>query len=204
MTLKSKQELKKLQIGKKIRELRRKKSLSIHDLGERASLSDTLISQIENDQISPPISTLMKIADALDVEIAYFFQKEGGEDKIAVVRKNERILSERRGIKGNVNIGYTYELLAHKKAHKHMEPFIVTFEPRQREDVIMFSHDGEEFHLVLEGRVEFVTDIASPIVLEKGDALYFESDVAHGFRALDGKIARTVAVVFSKTGIEKR
>ncbi len=198
MTQKVEKELKKLGIGEKIKGLRRKKALSIHELSEKTGLSDTLISQIENDQISPPISTLMKIASALDIEIANFFQEKGGVDKITVVRKDERIFSERRGIKGNINIGYTYELLAHKKTHKHMEPFIVTFEPREREDMIMFSHDGEEFHLVLEGRVEMVSDVRDPIVLEEGDALYFESDIAHGFRALDGKPAKTLAVVFSK------
>ncbi len=91
----------------------------------------------------------MKIANALKVEIAYFFMKDEVDSKIAVVRKDERITSKRRGIKGNINVGYIYEMLAHKKAHKHMEPFIVTFEPRERKDVIMFSHKGEEFHLVL-------------------------------------------------------
>jgi len=187
-----------LAIGNKIKELRHRKKLSIQELSEKTGLSGTLISQIENELISPPISTLMKIATALDVEIAYFFQEKERPQKIAVVRKDERVISERRALKGNVNIGYTYEMLAHKKTHKHMEPFIVTFEPREREDVIMFSHEGEEFHLVLEGRVEMLTDKSDPIVLSEGDALYFESDIAHGFRALDGKPAKTVAVVLPK------
>ncbi len=192
-------ELEKLAIGKKIRELRHQKNISIHELSEKIGLSGTLISQIENELISPPISTLMKIANALDVEIAHFFQEKDTSQKITIVRKNERILSERREIKGKANIGYTYELLAHKKTNKHMEPFIVTFEPRERKDVITFKHSGEEFHFVLKGRVEMVTENQEPIILEEGDALYFESDIAHGFRALDGKPAKTLAVVIQKT-----
>ncbi len=189
-------ELKELGLGKKIRQLRLSKGLTIQDISEKTGLSKGLISQIENEQVSPPISTLMKIANALKVELSYFFIKEDEDPRITVVRKDERVVSGRRGIKGNINVGYTYELLAHKKRHKHMEPFIVTFEPRERDEVIMFNHKGEEFHLVLEGKVEMITDIAEPIVLEEGDSLYFESTISHGFRALDGKPAKTVAVVF--------
>ena len=189
-------ELKELGLGRKIRQLRLDRGLTIQDVSERTGLSKGLISQIENEQVSPPISTLIKISNALKVELAYFFMKEDEDPKIAVIRKGERVTSARRGVKGNINVGYTYELLAHKKRHKHMEPFIVTFEPRNREEVIMFNHKGEEFHLVLEGKIEFLTDIENPIVLEEGDALYFDSTIAHGFRALDGKPAKTVAVVF--------
>jgi len=189
-------ELKELGLGKKIRQLRLDRGLTIQEVSEKTGLSKGLISQIENEQVSPPISTLMKIANALKVELAYFFMKEDEDPKITVVRKDERITSGRRGVKGNINVGYTYELLAHKKRHKHMEPFVVTFEPRERDEVIMFSHKGEEFHLVLEGRIEMITDITDPIILEKGDALYFDSTVSHGFRALDGKPAKTMAVLF--------
>ncbi len=189
-------ELKELGLGKKIRQLRLERGLTIQDVSEKTGLSKGLISQIENEQVSPPISTLMKIANALKVELAYFFMKEDEDPKITVVRRDERITSGRRGVKGNINVGYTYELLAHKKRHKHMEPFVVTFEPRERDEVIMFSHKGEEFHLVLEGRIEMITDISDPITLEEGDALYFDSTVSHGFRALDGKPAKTVAVLF--------
>ncbi len=189
-------ELKELGLGKKIRQLRLDRGLTIQDVSEKTGLSKGLISQIENEQVSPPISTLMKIANALNVELAYFFMKEDEDPKITVVRKGERVTSDRRGVKGNINVGYTYELLAHKKRHKHMEPFVVTFDPRERDEVIMFSHKGEEFHLVLEGRIEMITDISDPITLEEGDALYFDSTVSHGFRALDGKPAKTVAVLF--------
>ncbi len=199
MAEKIRKELKQLGIGKKIRELRQKQGLTIQEVSERTGLSKGLISQIENEQVSPPISTLLKISNALNVELSYFFQEGKPEKKITVVRKNERIVSGRRGIKGNINIGYTYELLAPEKIHKHMEPFIVTFDPKERDEVIMFNHDGEEFHYVLEGRVEMITDIEDPIVLEEGDSLYFDSSIPHGFRGLDGKPAKTLVVVFQKT-----
>ncbi len=199
MPEKIKKVLKDLGIGKKIKKLRQEKGLTLQDLSEKTGLSKGLISQIENEQVSPPISTLMKIANGLNVEISYFFEQDEPTEKITVIRKNERISSGRRGIKGNINIGYTYELLAHKRPHKHMEPFLVTFEPKDRDDVIMFNHEGEEFHFVIAGRLEMLAEGYDPIILEEGDSLYFDSSVPHGFRGLDGKPAKTLTVVFQKS-----
>ena len=197
MPEKIKKILKDLGIGKKIKKLRQEKGLTLQDLSEKIGLSKGLISQIENEQVSPPISTLMKIANGLGVEISYFFEQDEPYEKITIIRKNERISSGRRGIKG-INVGYTYELLAHKRPHKHMEPFLVTFEPKERENVIMFNHEGEEFHYVIEGRLEMLAEGYEPIVLEEGDSLYFDSSVPHGFRGLDDKPAKTLTVVFQK------
>jgi transcriptional regulator with XRE-family HTH domain len=199
MPEKIKKVLKDLGIGKKIKKLRQEKGFTLQELSEKTGLSKGLISQIENEQVSPPISTLMKIANGLSVEISYFFEQDEPTEKITVVRKNERISSGRRGIKGNINIGYTYELLAHKRPHKHMEPFLVTFEPKERNDVIMFNHEGEEFHFVIEGKLEMIAENHDPIILEKGDSLYFDSSIPHGFRGLDGKPAKTLTVVFQKS-----
>ena len=199
MPEKIKKVLKDLGIGKKIKKLRQEKGLTLQELSEKTGLSKGLISQIENEQVSPPISTLMKIANGLNVEISYFFEQDEPTEKITVVRKNERISSGRRGIKGNINIGYSYELLAHKRPHKHMEPFLVTFEPKERDDVIMFNHEGEEFHFVLEGKLEMITEDHEPIILEEGDSLYFDSSIPHGFRGLEGKPANTLTIVFQKS-----
>ncbi len=199
MPEKIKKVLKDLGIGKKIKKLRQEKGLTLQELSEKTGLSKGLISQIENEQVSPPISTLMKIANGLNVEISYFFEQDEPTEKITVVRKNERISSGRRGIKGNINIGYSYELLAHKRPHKHMEPFLVTFEPKERDDVIMFNHEGEEFHFVLEGKLEMIAEDHEPIILEEGDSLYFDSSIPHGFRGLEGKPAKTLTIVFQKS-----
>ncbi len=199
MPEKIKKVLKDLGIGKKIKKLRQEKGLTLQELSEKTGLSKGLISQIENEQVSPPISTLMKIANGLNVEISYFFEQDEPTEKITVVRKNERISSGRRGIKGNINIGYSYELLAHKRPHKHMEPFLVTFEPKERDDVIMFNHEGEEFHFVLEGKLEMIAENHEPIILEEGDSLYFDSSIPHGFRGLEGKPAKTLTIVFQKS-----
>jgi transcriptional regulator with XRE-family HTH domain len=60
-------------VGKKIKEIRKKKSLTIQDLAEKAGVSVGHISRLENGLKSPTISTLERLSKALDVPIVYFF-----------------------------------------------------------------------------------------------------------------------------------
>ncbi len=189
--------LKDLGIGWKIRKLRQDKNITIQDLSEKTGLSKGLISQVENDQVSPPISTLLKIASALKTDIAHFFEQKESDSKITVVKSDERIKTGRRGVKG-IELGYSYESLAYKKVNKHMEPFVVTFEPKDKDDIVMFSHEGEECLLLTSGQLEFITEKGDNILLEEGDCLYFESDIAHGYRAIGKENAVAVVVVYNK------
>jgi transcriptional regulator with XRE-family HTH domain len=187
-------DLGQLGVGEKIRHMRSNKGLSLQQLAEKTGLSKPLISQIENEQVSPPISTLLKIANSLDTDISFFFQDQVREVKTAVVRSNERVISPRRRVQGKAKLGYTYEALAATKPFKSMEPFLVTFEVKDPEDVIKFSHEGEEFAFVLEGQLEFSSE-GETIVLNPGDSLYFDSDQLHGFRAVGDSPAKALITV---------
>lgn len=186
-----------LGIGEKIKALRQNKEMSLQDIAEKTGLARALISQIENEQISPPISTLLKISNSLNTDISLLFQEQASSEKTVLVRKDERIISRRREAGGNVHLGYTYEALAYKKAFKHMEPFVVTFDPKPEDQLVMFSHEGEEFAFVLEGRLEFSTE-SRKLELEPGDSVYFESDQLHGFRGLEEKPAVALVVVYHR------
>ncbi|MGF1894055.1 helix-turn-helix domain-containing protein [Vibrio campbellii] len=60
-------------VGRKIKEIRKKKSLTIQELSEKSGMSVGHISRLENGLKSPTISTLERLANALDVPIVYFF-----------------------------------------------------------------------------------------------------------------------------------
>jgi len=110
----SNDEAKSLNLGKKIREIRLRRGLTLQQLSELTGLSKPSLSQIENEVTVPPIATLLKISRALGKHIADFFQEATPlEDRISVVRAEERkeIMShlqmEAR------RIGYRYESLAY-------------------------------------------------------------------------------------------
>ncbi|MBW1660193.1 MAG: cupin domain-containing protein [Deltaproteobacteria bacterium] len=188
--------LKALAIGEKIRRIRQSKGLTLEDISQRTGLSKALISRIENEHVSPPIATLLRIASALRVEISHFFTDQTSPYKVTVVRHHERSTTRDSMIAVGQDAGYTYELLAFKKDDKHMEPFIVEFDLKERDEVPMQQHKGEEFLHVLEGTLEFFTE-DEVIVLERGDSIYFDSGIPHGYRGLGDIPPKALVVVYA-------
>ncbi len=187
--------VKAFNIGRKIRELRKAKALTLRDLSAATGLSKPLLSQIENEIVVPPISTLLKISRALEKDITFFFQEPNNDVRIAVVRTFERERLDTRKL-GRTDGGYSYEALAYKKSRKNMEPFLVEFERKDEKDMSFYRHEGEEFIFILEGSLEFrTTDEVHR--LKQGDSLYFESDIPHAYRAVGKRNAKALAVVFS-------
>ena len=189
-------EVKALKIGSKVRELRQKKHYTLQDVAAKTGLSKPFLSQIENYHVVPPVATLLKLARAFDVGLAYFFQDEVGIDRIAITRSDERVRVERRPHHRKGEVNYIYEALDTKKTNKHMEPFLVEFPVQDTSEMIFMNHEGEEFLHVLEGNLEF-RSIDRVEVLEPGDSIYFESDLSHSFRCLGEKPARAIVVVWT-------
>lgn len=184
-------ELASLDIGSQVRSLRNQRELTLQELSNLTGLSKPNLSQIENNIVTPPIATLLKIAGALGVPIGVFFQQNSQESSMVVVRKKDRY-----GIaKGPhiSHIGYQYEPLAYPMAEKNMEPFIVHIKQRPADDIVFNNHKGEEFVLVLDGELEFHYG-GSLVVLYEGDSLYFDSAIAHGYRGIGGAVKALVVI----------
>ena len=75
------------------------------------------------------------------------------------------------------------------------DPFIVTVEPKPENTPVYFNtHEGQEFNLVIEGRM-LLNINGKELILNPGDSLYFDSSKPHGMLALDGKTVKFLAVV---------
>jgi quercetin dioxygenase-like cupin family protein len=97
---------------------------------------------------------------------------------------------------------YHYEGLATQFQGKLMDAYMVTVEPKDAQQIHLNTHPGQEFNLVMEGRLKLVID-GHELILEKGDSLYFDSSRPHGMAALGGKAASFLAVITDSRG-EKR
>ena len=89
-----KNELASLDLGAQIRTLRILRQMTLQDLSGLTRLSKPNLSQIENNLITPPIATLLKIATALGVPIGHFFQHSAQDSSVVVVRKERRMYSQ--------------------------------------------------------------------------------------------------------------
>lgn len=184
-----------LKIGGKIREVREKRSLTLQDLAARTGMTRDSLEQIEAGELVPPVATLLKLARALGVGMARFFEDEQPAARVSITRLADRRKVARRPHHHEGEVDYIYEALETRKPEKHMEPLFVEFRPLETGDMVFTCHDGEEFVYVLEGRLEFRTDDRVD-VLFPGEALYFDSDQNHSFRGLDGQPARAIVVVW--------
>lgn len=187
-----------LNLGGKIRDLRERRRLTLQDLAAKTGLPESVLSEMENGAIVPPVASLLKIARALEAGMAHFFRDDGAGVQISVTRRGDRVgIGSRPHHLHEGAVNYIYESLETKKPDKHMEPLFVEFLPMDTGDMLFTSHDGEEFVYVLEGTLEFRTDSRIEVLLP-GDALYFESGVNHGFRGLDHRQAKAIVVVWSR------
>jgi transcriptional regulator with XRE-family HTH domain len=180
-------------IGAKIKELRRAKKLTLQDVANETGFSTALISQIENNKISPPIATLSKIAHFFDVRIGHFFSDFEEESLFEVLKAGNRtILPKVVSRDGSVH-GYFYESLSVRKKNKKMDPFLLTLNEKVT-NTDTYSHNGEEFLFVLKGRAELLLD-GQRIVLDEGDSVYFDANLKHRLLSKDCEEVKVLAVV---------
>lgn len=191
------EEVKELQIGPTIRILRQQQRLTLQDLSQATELSKPLLSQIENDQVIPPLATLLRIAKALNVSLQTFFEEEDNNQKCLVIRAGDSNRMHRRPSHGGPPQPYFYHSLAYGKKHKHMEPFLVEFDPTQTEQPQPVRHAGEEFFYIIEGQVQLQHG-SDTYTLNAGDSVYWDSNEPHSLKALGDQVARGIAVLYTK------
>ncbi len=183
-----------VQVGDHIRRFRETRGVTLHQLAEKTGFSAALLSQIENRMVSPPLGTLVKIANAFDTSVSAFI---GGreEREFSIVRKEDRTTVSRVGLKEGGRSAYTYEALGSGKAGRKMEPFLVRLKPLLDRNVARNSHEGEEFLFVLAGKVEIFLDKYSD-VLSEGDCIYYNSTIPHHVHSTEEKEALILAVIY--------
>lgn len=179
------------QIAKNIKKIRLESNMSQERIAELSGLTKGYISKIEKSDKAPPLSTLSKIANALDVDITILTAEElevPRDVNLCIVRKGEG-----KRVSSATLEGYHYEALAYKKSGKNMEPFILM--PAFDEKAI-FSHEGEEFMYALEGTHEIIYG-EKKYILHEGDSIYFDSIIPHTGRSIGKKRAKLLAVMYS-------
>lgn len=193
----AREEIRELQIGSKVRKLRQQKRMTLQALADATGLSKPLLSQIENEQVIPPLATLLRIAKAFKVGLHTFFEEEGTSKCIFVPAGEGRQMS-RQSLPSGMIHPYIYRSLASGKKNRNLEPYIIEFDNREFNNDIMVSHEGEEFFYLLEG--ELVFHYGEQIIqMHPGDSIYYDSNEPHAFVAVSQQRPRGVAVIYANT-----
>ncbi|ONG56636.1 hypothetical protein BKE38_05585 [Pseudoroseomonas deserti] len=179
-------------LGERLKQLRGRQGLTLVELGGRSGVAISTLSKIENGQVSPVYGTLRKIAVGLGIP----FEQLIAEPAPAAPRPVQ-LLTRAEGTAGFSNARYAYAMHAAALEAKAMLPAVMTIDSREPPaEGDWSSHAGEEFLFVLEGSVDVHLQGEAPVSLERGDSLYIDSRVPHGFSRRGRGKARLVSVTY--------
>ncbi|MDD2216586.1 MAG: cupin domain-containing protein [Eubacteriales bacterium] len=176
-------------IGEKLKELRRKKKLTLKELSEKSKLSIGFLSKLERGLCNISVESLGVIAQCLDTNVNYFFKevKEPSNGNIVVRSYERQILyteNERR-----INF-----LLTNNINDIDFLPKLVELLPSfNEEEMLSSSHPGEEFLYVLEGILTVFIN-RDRYDLYPGDSTLFKSKENHIWVNFTNKIVKLIVV----------
>lgn len=170
----------KLQIEKyialKVKRKRIEQGLKIIDVARTANMSQSMVSKIENAQVSTSLESLSRLCDAIGLTFSSIFSDYDRPDGGAqLTPAGEGMEVVRRGTEK----GHTYHLLSYQRGNKKSyEPFLITMDDAS-EVFPTFSHPGQEFIYLLEGSILYRHG-NHIYEMKPGDSLSFDAEVPHG------------------------
>jgi len=171
-----------MQLGRKIRDLRLRRGLTVQKLAEASHLSKGFISQVENERTSPSLATLRDLATALQTSVAYLVVDD--DPTLHVVRA-----AERPRIQAGGNTAKAEVLSAQPRRNLELLMLEIAAGPPVGER--HHCHQGEECLLCVEGAVRLVHG-NQELVLEAGDSCHFDGRVPHSIESLGPASARLI------------
>lgn len=178
-----------LDIGNRLKQFRRSTGLRLKDVAKAAECSESMLSKVENGQVSPSINMLHRLTKALGVTISSLF----------VTVEPETPFVQRRGYRPTLGVsslrqgeGLTLESLTPYEIHGHLQGQLHSLAPGAASDGAI-SHDGEEVGYVVEGMFELTVGEKTAL-LNAGDSFFFDSARPHKFRNPGSTVTRVVWV----------
>jgi len=174
-------------ISERIRELREIFELTQEDMANETGVELSTYIEYEESGKNIPISVLYHISQKFGVDMSEILTGEQAHiSTLQVCRRGKGQTIDRYP-------GYMFENLAPRFSGKVMEPLLVTLEPGQPEAALV-THGGQEFNIVLEGTIA-ITYGDKEVILEAGDAVYFDPMHPHGQKAVGQGKARFLTVI---------
>lgn len=162
--------------GRRIRTVRERKGLTMKEVAEKVGVTESLISQIERDRVSPSVDTLMSIADILAIDLEYLFRDFKKNKTVTIVRKNARSMRRLHGVNY-----YQLSAIADTSEEYAIEAVMLEIEKGKTRGNPEYGHPGKELGVILsgEGELSYGTESYS---LKEGDSISFASDIPHSLK----------------------
>ncbi|MBK5251673.1 MAG: helix-turn-helix transcriptional regulator [Peptostreptococcaceae bacterium] len=161
-------------IGAKIRKLRQEKGMTLSELAKQVNFTASYISQIERSIIDPSLSSLRKIALALDTPIYSFLSEENADHFLIKAEKRKKLALP------NSTMIYEFvtPMASNKTIRPKMEIIYIHMDAESWSNEDYLSHKVDECIFVLHGSFHVYLG-EEKYVLEEGDSIYIQENVSH-------------------------
>jgi transcriptional regulator with XRE-family HTH domain len=178
-----------IRIGKKLRDHRLAKSLSLAEVAKQAEVSVGHLSQIERGLAAPSVRTFCVLSKILGVGPGWLLDDTAAPEHpfdpyITRAATRQTIMFNRAGV---------VKRLASPRAPSSLQMLLVEIEPDSGSGEQGYSHAGEECGIVIEGILDLWID-GERRTLGTGDSFRFPSTKVHRFHNPGSVMARVVWV----------
>ncbi len=187
------------EIATRIKELREIMGFTVSSMAEKTDVGEEQYLSYESGKVDIPFSFIHKCALAFGVEMTDLL--EGSSAKLSTYTVTRKGQGQGTAKEDGIDISN----LAPKFKDKLAEPYYVKYEyslSQQNKPIHLTTHSGQEFDLVLSGKLKVQVGDHTEI-LEEGDSIYYNSSMPHGMIAVDGKDCEFCAVVMSGDDTEE-
>ncbi len=175
--------------GEKIRAIREKKHLTLKVVAQQAGVSESLVSQIERNRVSPAIDTLLSLANVLDINLEYLFEEYSRRRPVAIIRHGERRELHEEDI--------IYEEVAQpneKDGQHSIESYLVTIPVGSETHRGHYGHLGRELGFIIEGTAKLKYE-NKEYELNEGDSVNFSAGAPHTIENTGKKTLKALWIV---------
>lgn len=172
--------------GKRIKKLREDRQMSVAEMAEKTGQTPEFIEEVEEDRLTPPVSFLLQLSQALQIDPSNFLTEE---EKVKIDGKRQEAFVKRTQ-------DYSYRTLTPGAANKHLRSFMVTIEPRERHKMVEYKHPGEEFIFIYKGELELTLG-NKVIQLKQGETIHFDSETKHKLRNLSDEKCELIVTLYT-------
>ncbi|MDI6755198.1 MAG: FAD-binding protein [Thermodesulfobacteriota bacterium] len=172
--------------GQRIKKLREDHKMSVMDLAEKTGQPPEFIEQVESDSLTPPVSFLLQLSQALKIDPSNFLTEQ---EKVQIDGKRQEGFIKRTQ-------NYSYRTLTPGAADKRLRAFMVTIEPREAHKMIEYKHPGEEFIFVYKGELELTLG-GKVFHLKQGETIHFDSETKHKLRNISDEKCELLVTLYT-------
>ena len=183
-------------LGKLLRGLRQRNGWTLKEMSERSGIPVSTLSKVEHDRLTLTYDKLQQLSQRLGMRMSELFAEEGeGPEPTVTARRSIGRLD--RAIQVTTP-NYDYHYLCPEIRRKRMIPVLTSIRAKTVEAFgELVRHTGEEYIYVIDGRIEVHTEFYDPVVLEKGESIYIDSQMGHAYIVAEGCEEATVLGVCS-------